>query len=321
MNVLSDSRPSNPDRAPSPTGGFGSVGRRGVAAFRKNRVSLLLLAASVAVAIGIFLYMGLSGIFDLGFVLTYLPDGVGPTELALEFTTFTFLGGMVGAIGLGLVRAYPPRPAHGWGRIWRSPLYGFGSGYVAAIRGTPFLVQMYIVYYAIIFTSPRLMFLGWDANYLAGFFALLMNTLGYQAEAFRGGFQSIEPGQIEAAKAVGLSRWQIFGRITLPQGLRLVTLPLANEWISNFKTATILSYIGIFEVFNWARTNIAFDLARPVEALVLLTIFYLIINVTLSRVITALEKARRIPGLGTPIPEVGLSKRLLGVGGVGVSYK
>ena len=320
-NVLSDSLPSGPDRPPSAAGGHGSVGQRIVGAFQKNRVSLILLAASVGVAIALFLFMGLSGFFYLGFVLKYLPDGVGPTELSLEFTTFSFLGGMAGAIGLGLVRAHPPRPTDGWSRIWKWPLYGFASGYVGAIRGTPFLVQMYIVYYAIIFVYPRLTFLGWDTTYLAGFIALLMNTLGYQTEAFRGGFQSVEPGQIEAAKAVGLGRLQTFGRITLPQGLRLVTLPLANEWISNFKTATILSYIGIFEVFNWARTDIAFRLAHPIEALVLLTIFYLIINVTLSRVVTAIEKARRIPGLGTPIPEVGLSRRLLGLGGVGVSYK
>lgn len=307
--------------APPPFALVGSAGRLGrprgdlfYSVLRRNRVFLLLLGLSLAVAVGLFLLMGFAGFFNLSFVLANLPSGVGPTELSLEFTTLTFLAGMAGAIGLGLVRAYPPSRKDGWKRLWKWPLYAFASAYVAAVRGTPFLVQLFIVYFAIIFSYPRLVFLGWDVNYLAGFIALLINTTGYQAEAFRGGFQSVDAGQTEAAKAVGLGRLQIFFRITLPQGLRLVTLPLANEWISNFKTATILSYIGVYEVFFWARNQIAHNLGHPVEALVLLTIFYLIINVTVSRVVTALEKSRRIPGLGTPIPEVGLPKRLLGLG-------
>ena len=117
--------------------------------------------------------------------------------------------------------------------------------------------------------------------------------------------------------SVGLSRLQIFARITLPQTLRLVTLPLTNEWISNFKTATILSYIGIFELFDWARTNIAEVGGHDMEAFVLLTIFYLLVNVTLSRVVTYVERVRRIPGLGTSIPEVGATLRIFGWGGDG----
>jgi polar amino acid transport system permease protein len=284
----------------------------------------LFIGIGVAGAVGVFFLLGALNVYSLPFIIQTLPQGVGPAEISLEFTTYTFLLGFVGALGLGLVRAYPPRrdPAAirkrartrllGWGR-W--PLYGFASGYVAAIRGTPFLVQLYVVYYAIIFTYPRFTLLGWDAAYWAGFFALLINTTGYQAEAIRGGFQSVDAGQVEGAKAVGLSRIQIFVRITLPQTLRLITLPLTNEWISNFKTATILSVIGIFELFNWSRTNVALYDAKPIEAFVMLTIFYLIVNVTLSRVVTYIEKIRRIPGLGTPIPEVGISRRVFSIGG------
>jgi ABC-type amino acid transport system permease subunit len=299
--------------------------------FREAQWSILILAGSVGAAIGVFFLFGFLHFYDVPFILTNLPSGFGPVETSLEFTTLTFLAGLVGAMGLGLVRAYPPRraprppAAAGTARptakrpgrfswLWRYPAYGFASGYVAAIRGTPFLVQLQIVYYIVIFTSPRLTFAGWDAGYWAGFIALLMNTTGYQAEALRGGFQSVEPGQVEAAKATGLNRLQIFGTITLPQSLRLVTLPLANEWISNFKTATILSYIGIFEVFDWSSTSISLLLGHGLEAFVMLTIFYLLINVTISRVVTYIEKVRRIPGLGTSIPEVGITRRLTGMG-------
>ena len=301
--------------APLPGAGGGGPGfgaRLGETVYR-GRVTLTLLALSLCVAAAIFFAMGAAHFYDVWFIVRTLPQALGPTETALEFTTFTFVLGMFGAIGLGLVRAYPPRNVRRRSKIWRWPLYGFASGYVAAVRGTPFLVQMFIVYYAIIFSVPTLAIGGWNAEYVAGFIALLINTTGYQTEAFRGGFQSVEAGQTEAAKAVGLKRIQVFARITLPQGLRLITLPLANEWISNFKTATILSNIGIIEVFFWARTDIAGHLGRGIEAFVMLTLVYLIVNVAVSRVVTYIERVRRIPGLGTPTPEVALPKRLFGI--------
>ena len=269
---------------------------------------------SLAVAAGIFFAMGAAHFYDIGFIIRTLPQGFGPTETALEFTTLTFLLGMLGAIGLGLVRAYPPKNLRLRSKVWRWPLYGFASGYVAAIRGTPFLVQMYIVLYLFLFTYPTLTLGSWSLYYVSGFLALLVNTTGYQTEAFRGGFQSVEPGQIEAGKAVGLSRFQVFLRITLPQSLRIITLPLANEWISNFKTVTILEAITVIEVFYWARNDVEALMGRDIEGFVMLTLIYLMVNVTVSRVITYVEKVRRIPGLGMPTPEVGLPKRLFGVG-------
>jgi len=279
------------------------------------RFSILFLSIGVGIAIGLVVLMGFLNFYDLPYIVRELPKGFGPAKTSLEFATFTYLIGMTGALGLGLIRAYPPKKTlrlHQ--KVWRWPLYAFASGYVAAIRGTPFLVQLQIVYLALIYEYPRFTYFGWDAIYWAGFFALLINTTGYQAEAIRGGLQAVEPGQIEGAKAMGLGKFQTFIRITMPQTLRLITLPLTNEWISNFKTATILSVIGIFELFDWTRTDIALLDARPIEAFVILIIFYLVINVTLSRVITYVEKVRRIPGLGTPIPEVSMTKRFLTAG-------
>lgn len=319
----SASPPPRNSISPAPIARRVGFGRSPVHGIWSRTSSAVYLGIGGAGAIGVFFLLGALGYYSVPFILQTLPQGFGPVQISLEFTTYTFVLGLLGALGLGLVRAHPPRRDPGatskgararFAFLWRWPLYGFASGYVAAVRGTPFLVQLQIVYLAIIFTSPRFAFLGWNAAYWAGFFALLINTTGYQAEAIRGGVQSVEAGQIEGAKAVGLGRFQIFARITLPQSLRLITLPLTNEWISNFKTATILSYIGVFEVFDWSRTDIALTDARPIEAFVLLTIFYLIINVTLSRVITYVEKVRRIPGLGSPIPEVGMSKRLFALG-------
>jgi len=171
---------------------------------------------------------------------------------------------------------------------------------------------MFIVLILVTTAFPRFTLLGWNQFYLCGLIALLINTIGYQAEVFRGGIQSVEAGQIEGARAMGLTKTQTFFRVTLPQTFRLITLPLTNEWISNFKTATILSYISIDEVYFWSKNDIGIAYSRYIEAFVMLTIFYLAINVTLSRVVTYIEKVRRIPGLGTPMPEVSYTKRLLG---------
>ncbi|MFZ0698634.1 MAG: ABC transporter permease subunit [Thermoplasmata archaeon] len=276
----------------------------------------------MAGAVGVFFALGAAGAYSIPFIIQNLPSGFGPLEISLEFTTYTYIIGFGIALGLGLVRAYPPRRDPTVSRkrlrtrlswLWRWPLYAFTSGYVAAIRGTPFLVQLFIVWNVMIFTVPHLLFLGWDVNYWAGFIALLINTAGYQVEVFRGGFQSVGAGQIEGAKAVGLSRVQTFFRVTLPQTIRLMSLPLTNEWISNFKTATILSFIGVFEVYDWAHTNIALYDAQPIAAFVMLCIFYVGVNVTLSRVVTYIERVRRIPGLGSPDLNVDMSKRLIGV--------
>ena len=257
-----------------------------------------------------------------------------PGEVAGTSVT---LAGLAAAVGLGAVllarvvraRARLPRPtaaateatptsrvplsarrsgasadARDVGSVLRWPFYGFATGYVTAIRGTPFLVQMFIVYYAIIFAYPRFQFLGIAVPFWAGLIALAINTTAYQAEALRGGFQSVERSQIEAARALGFGAWATFVHITLPQSLRLVTLPLSNEWISTFKTSTILSYISVVELYFWARSDIAYQLARPIEAFVIVALFYLAVNVTISRSVSYVERRYRIPGLGSMAPEL-----------------
>ncbi len=280
------------------------------------------IAIGLACAAAIFFLLGALGYYSIPFIIQHLPSGYGPLILSLEFTTFSYVLGMGVAFGLGLVRAHPPklekrhpRAKRGRGRfsfLWRWPLYGFATGYVSVVRGTPFLVQMFIVLFAVTTLYPSFTILGWNQFYWCGLIALLINTIGYQAEVFRGGIQSVEAGQIEGARAMGLTKTQTFFRVTLPQTFRLITLPLTNEWISNFKTAVILSYISIDEVYFWAKNDIGIAYSRYIEAFVMLTIFYLLVNVTLSRVVTYVEKVRRIPGLGTPLPEVSYTKRLLG---------
>ena len=284
--------------------------------------------AFIAGVIVLFFALGEAGMYNLAYIDLHIGDGLRFAELSLELTMSSFLLGFAIALPLGLIRAYGPgklkrkrgayvdelsykraKELYGLGKAIRvvgsrkirkalvAPAYGAATGYVEAVRGTPFLVQVFLVYYVIIFTAPRFAFLGIDVTIWAGLIALTVNTGGYQAEVMRGGFQSVSQGQIEAARALGLKGRQIFTGITLPQSLRLMILPLTNEWISLFKATTIVSYITVTEVFWWAR-GIALQ-GYAIEGFIMLTVYYLVINVSLSRAITMIEEKRRIPGLGT----------------------
>ena len=299
------------------------------------RASARSIVAVVGLLVGVFIVfigLGLVDVYNLGFIEVTLPSGLGPAATSLIFTNVSFVIGLLCAIPLGLIRAYGPgilrrrkataaallpyaraKELYGTGkavrvvaaqnlkRVFVAPAYGFASGYVEAMRGTPFLVQMFIVFNIMILVAPRMEFLGWNVFYWAGLIALILNTAGYQAEVFRAGFQSVGQGQIEAAKAIGLRGGQVFTRITLPQSVRLIILPLTNEWISLFKASTILSYITIVELFFWAR-DVALG-GHGVEGFIMLAVFYLAINVPLGRAISYIEHRRRIPGLGTQVLE------------------
>src|SRR2546426_6736431 len=100
---------------------------------------------------------------------------------------------------------------------------------------------------------------------------------------------------------------QVFAHVTIPQSLRLVILPLANEWISLFKASTLLAYIAIPELFFMASE---IGSGRPIEGFVMVALYYLIIIIALSRTVGYLERKRRIPGLGVPV-RAGLRPRRL----------
>ncbi len=308
-----------------------ALGSRLKAGAARNWRTIALQGGFIAGVLVLFVLLGELHIYDLPFILRTIGQGMSYAELSLTLTMSSFLLGFAIALPLGLVRAYSPgklrrkrgqlvdelsyaraKELYGRGKAIRvvgsrkirkallAPAYGVTTGYVEAIRGTPFLVQVFIVYYALIFAAPRLRFLGVDLSIWAGLIALTINTAGYQAEVMRGGFQSVGQGQIEAARAMGLKGRQIFAHITLPQSLRLMILPLTNEWIALFKASTILSYITVVELYAWAR-NIAL-LGPAVEGFIMLTVYYLVVNVSLSRAITSIEERKRIPGLGTQGP-------------------
>ena len=298
--------------------------------YRRAMLTYLVLALSI---FGMILLLGFVGILDLEFMGGEWPRGVPFAITSLLLTNIAFFAGFACALPLGLLRAYGrgilsrrkrtsadiltyrrakelygPRGALrrvGGTKLRRgaiAPAYGIASGYVEAIRGTPFYVQMFIVFYLILPIFPQFTIIGRNQFFWIGLLALYLNTFGYQSEVLRAGFQSVGQGQIEAAKAVGLKGTQVFSHITFPQSIRLVLLPLTNEWISLFKASTLISLISVPELFRWSE-DMGQIMGHPIEGFILVSLYYLAINIPLSRGITFIEQKKRIPGLGTPLQE------------------
>jgi len=273
----------------------------------------LMAGIVILIVLAFLATLAFVGVIDAVFILqrwpsAYLPLWSGPLWNSLFLTIASYVIGFAVAVPLGVVRAY------GVGKT-RNPIaflfYAPVTGYVHAIRGTPFFVQLWLVFFVVIEAAPRLNILGWNVYFWAGLLALTLNTIGYQSEVFRGGFQAVGQGQIEAAKALGLRGPQVFLHITLPQGLRLITLPLTNEFIALFKASTIVSYISVYELFVWAE-NLGVRFGHPIEGFLMISLYYLLINIPLSRGITYVERRLRIPGLGTQPGGESFAFRFLG---------
>jgi polar amino acid transport system permease protein len=149
------------------------------------------------------------------------------------------------------------------------------GGYVDFIRGTPLLIQIFLVFFALPTIGIRL------DEVWAGIVALAFNTSGYIAETVRGGVGSIERGQTEAAKSIGMTNPQILGYILLPQAMRPIVPPLTNELISMTKNSSLLSVISVYELTRAGQAIISVHFV-PFEIYLLLAIYYYVLIKSLS---------------------------------------
>jgi polar amino acid transport system substrate-binding protein len=122
------------------------------------------------------------------------------------------------------------------------PLRWFACVYVEVIRGTPLLIQLFLIYYGLPQIGIRF------DPFLAGVLGLGLNYAANEAENYRAGIQAIPRGQTEAAMALGMSRAQALRRVILPQSLRLVIPPVTNDFIAMFKDSSIVSVITMVEL-------------------------------------------------------------------------
>ncbi|GAM64217.1 amino acid ABC transporter [Vibrio ishigakensis] len=154
--------------------------------------------------------------------------------------------------------------------------------YIEVIRNTPLLVQIYILYFVI---GPVI---GLD-RFSTAVLALALFQGAYTAEIFRGGLNSIEKGQFEAAKSLGLSPFYTYFDVILPQLLQRTLPPLTNEVVSLIKNSSIVSVMAIFDLTTEGR-NIVSETAMPFEIWFTVAAIYLLLTLSLSTFSALLER-------------------------------
>ncbi|WP_299374330.1 amino acid ABC transporter permease [uncultured Kiloniella sp.] len=128
------------------------------------------------------------------------------------------------------------------------PAYSLSTFYVSFFRGTPLLLQVYLIYLGL----PQ-MGITLDAI-PSGIIALSLCYGAYMTEIFRSGIQSVGEGQAEAATALGLKKWQVMYKVILPQAIRIIVPPTGNNFISMLKDSSLVSAMGVMELMYLART-------------------------------------------------------------------
>lgn len=175
------------------------------------------------------------------------------------------------------------------------------KGYTFVFRSTPLLVQIFIIYYGLgQFREIRTSVL-WPIlrdPYWCAIIALTLNTAAYASEIIRGGLQSVAAGQIEAARAVGMSRLTTFRRIILPQAIRQALPAYGNELILMVKATSLASIITLMEITGIAAKMIS-ETYRAIEIFIVAGAVYLVLNFVLTRLLKTAE-TRLNPHLRQP---------------------
>jgi His/Glu/Gln/Arg/opine family amino acid ABC transporter permease subunit len=157
------------------------------------------------------------------------------------------------------------------------------GGFVDFVRGTPLLIQIFLIFFALPVIGVRF------NEITAGIIALALNTGGYIAETVRGAVGSIERGQTEAAQSIGMVRGQILFWILLPQALRPIVPPLTNELITMTKNTSLLSVISVYELTRAGQAIVSVYFV-PFEIYVLLALYYYVLIKSLSVLSRWLER-------------------------------
>ena len=166
-------------------------------------------------------------------------------------------------------------------------LKNISSAYIEVVRGTPLLVQLFIVYYGLPMLLPFEL-----SRLAAGTIAVLLNSAAYVGEIIRAGILSIDRGQMEAARSLGMKHWTAMRFIIIPQAFKNVLPALGNEFIVLIKESAIISIVGIHDIMYNTDTIRGISY-KPFGPLIYAAIIYFIITFTLSKLLAIFERRLR----------------------------
>ncbi len=218
----------------------------------------------------------MSDFFD--FFVRFLPDLLKGAGMTLLLTAEGLAAGFIIGLAATLARTYGSK-------FWK----GVAVVYVEIFRGTPLLVQLFLLYYGLPGIGITM------SRELAAFLALGLNSGAYQAEYLRGSILAIGEGQMMAGRSIGLSKWGTVFNVILPQALRLAIPAWANEPVSLLKSTAVVFLIAVPELMARAK-SIAARTYDPISAYIAVAIIYLGVVYLVDAVMKWAERSSRIPG-------------------------
>jgi len=215
--------------------------------------------------------------FDFDLIVRSLPLLLAGAGITVQITAMSVGMGLLIGMFAGIARL-----SSKW------PIRTVAAIYIDFIRGTPLLVQIFIIYFAMpIVLGTRI------DPFVAAVTACSINSGAYVAEIFRSGIQSIDKGQMEAGRSLGMSWAQTMRYIILPQAFKRIIPPLGNEFIAMLKDSSLVSVIGFEELTRRGQLIIARTYAS-FEIWMTVAFIYLIMTVSISRLVAFLERRLRI---------------------------
>ncbi|ULT59472.1 amino acid ABC transporter permease [Neobacillus drentensis] len=210
----------------------------------------------------------------LSFALTYLPYLLQGALVTVEIAVIGVIAGSI----IGLL--------FGLGRVSSNKVFSqISRFYIWVIRGTPLLVQLLIIHFAIPSVFPVLTM----PPFVSACIALSLNAAAYIAEIARGAIQSIDKGQMEAARSLGLSYGQAMRRVIIPQAFRRMLPPLGNEFIALIKESSLVSTIALYDLLRTGQQIIS-STYRYMEIFVLVGLIYLVLTTIMTFIVGKVEK-------------------------------
>jgi polar amino acid transport system permease protein len=244
--------------------------------FIKLTVKSLVVAVLLLIAGGLVYWLFFASRWD--WIAKYYPLLFKGLWLTLSLWVLSCIFGMLLAIPIGLVQVTGPR--------W---LAGIARGFCTVIRGTPLLLQLWLIYFGLgslfpqiaqVYPEFRQDFM-WLIRLDAYWYALLAFTIsfaGYEGEIMRGAFLGVPRGELEAARAFGMSPWKVLTRVWFPRAVRLVLPTLAGEVVLQLKATPLAMTVTVMDLAGVVRNRITQDTYIVYEPLMLLAVIYMCIT-------------------------------------------
>lgn len=214
---------------------------------------------------------------EVGSFFTIVKDAMPTLLQGVKYTLFISVVGLLIGLAIGIIV--------GFGRLAKSKiLYALSTVFVEVIRGTPIMIQALYIYFAI----PIM--LKMEINpIVAGITAISINAGAYIAEIVRGAVNSIDKGQMEAGRSLGLTHFQTMYKIIWPQAFKRMIPPLGNQFIISLKDTSLLTVIGVGELTRQGTIVVATNF-RAVEIYTIVAILYLMMTLSISFILRMIER-------------------------------